>query len=327
MALDIILDDEQRKDIIARRTEVERKCFNWICDRWATQIAEVASSMPPDSVVVIYPKVDGDEEFCRATITYSSVRWLKQVYIDCLGEAGIAYVESNYALAKSRQQHLVYCKWNWHLEGMDGASNIDEAIGLRASIAGQVSQADNDRLGLEMNLSEIPAPKTEKEIRELIDGKMRHFEHYYSWRERVYKIQAHHKISGIELYKCKILGAEIEQPNVCSWSGLPLIAEDMPTLREYRPKIVSQFMELLRVNGVKECKKSLIIRPDGSVYHDYEDSVVSIEEILVAAPLYDWAYVWNNYGYAQPSISFGNGLDGTSAIAGHVSFEAILPCS
>jgi hypothetical protein len=128
MALDIILDDEQRKDIIARRTEVARKCFNWICDRWATQIAEVASSMPPDSVVVIYPKVDGDEEFRRATITYSSVRWLKQVYIDCFGEAGIAYVESNYALAKARQQYLVYCKWNWHLEGMDGASNIDEAI-------------------------------------------------------------------------------------------------------------------------------------------------------------------------------------------------------
>jgi hypothetical protein len=103
------------------------------------------------------------------------------------------------------------------------------------------------------------------------------------------------------------------------------IEEDMPILREYRSKIVAQFMELLRANGVKECKKSLIVMPEGSIYHDYEDSVVSIEEILVAAPLYDWAYVWNNFDHAQPSISFGNGLDGTSAIAGNVSFEAILP--
>jgi hypothetical protein len=197
--------------------------------------------------------------------------------------------------------------------------------GLRASISGKVNQTDNDKLGLEMNLSDLPMPKTEEEIRELIDKKCLHFTHYSQWRDRVYKIQAHHKISGIELYKREILGAEIEQPDICGCSGLPYIEEDMPTLREYRPKIVAQFIELLRVNGVKECKKSLIVIPDGSIYHDYEDSVVPIEEILVAAPLYDWAYVWKNYGFAQPSISFGNGLDGTTAIAGHVSFEAILP--
>jgi hypothetical protein len=199
--------------------------------------------------------------------------------------------------------------------------------GLRTFIAGQVSQTDNDKLGLEMNLSELPAPKSEEEIREFIDKRMRHFEHYHSWRERVYKIQAHHKISGIEIYKTEILGVDIEQPNVCSCSGLPLIAEDMPTLREYRPKIVAQFVQALRTNGVTQCKKSLIVQNEDSIYHDYEDSTVAIEEILVAAPLYDWAYVWNNLDFAQPSISFGNGLDGTSAIAGHVSFEAILSCS
>lgn len=190
------------------------------------------------------------------------------------------------------------------------------------SLMGSVSETDNAKLGLEMTIEGMPFPKSEFEINQFIEKKIALYEHYNAWRDRVYAVQLKHKISGLEMECQKIFGIDIEQPNICSSDGLPFIPDDMTTLQRYRPVIVSKFIQALRANGITECTKSLVVGTPGMIHHDHIDSVVSIDEILVAASLYDWASVWDNFGY--PCINFGNGLDGTSLIAGHVSFEATL---
>jgi hypothetical protein len=158
----------------------------------------------------------------------------------------------------------------------------------------------------------------------LIDQRLAHFNHYHKWRDRVLKIQAHHKISGVEIETRNTLGIDIKQPNICCGDGLSCIPEDMPLLQEYRPKIVAQFVQALRTHDFVKCTKVLTIQRPREVYFDHIESVVEIEEILVAAALFDWAIARSDCG-GTPIIDLGNGLDGTSAINALVSFEGIKP--
>jgi hypothetical protein len=193
--------------------------------------------------------------------------------------------------------------------------------GMKAVLHGHVPSVDNDRLGLEMTIAGVPFPRSEEEVQLLITQKLAHYNHYHKWRDLVFEIQAHHKISGLEIETRNILGIDIEQPNICCSDGLPYILEDMPILQEYRPKIVAQFVQALRTHSITKCKKVITIQKPGKKYFDHVESIVEIEEILVAAALFDWASVWSDCG--TPIINFGNGLDGTIAITGHVSFEGI----
>ena len=80
--------------------------------------------------------------------------------------------------------------------------------GMNAMICESVTQSDNDRLGLEMTIAGMPFPKSEADVERFLDQKKALYRHYWNWRDRVYEIQAKHKLSGLELDYQTIFGVD-----------------------------------------------------------------------------------------------------------------------
>ena len=193
-------------------------------------------------------------------------------------------------------------------------------IGMRAMFGSEASQAEIDATVLEAQFQGITL-KSEDDYYRMLEERDRLMEHYRAWEKRVYRIQQQHHISGVDWINENVLGVDFLQIDLWSYD-LPFIESDLDQLRELRPLLTSQFVRMLKENGIKQCVKTLITEPKpGQFIHQYVDSVVSVDEIAAASQFFDWSGVFEMDGF--PEISLGNGLDTLSVQVGNVNYRGI----
>lgn len=105
---------------LERISQTEKKCFEWIVDNLAIELAEIASKRPNGEPIMITVHVLDPEHFGnKVSISPCSLGWIKDVYSQIQGDSGVEYVCAHAELALLKGHRLVFCQWDWHFEGME----------------------------------------------------------------------------------------------------------------------------------------------------------------------------------------------------------------
>jgi len=200
-------------------------------------------------------------------------------------------------------------------------------IGLRTSLGQSVPDVELRKFNLELDYHETTKDPISLEL--MMEKTFAKVRHLGDIREKIFALQSHCDISGLELTTTKIGHITIE--HLWESEDLRMITSDLPKLAQYKEPLFAGWLEAAIASKSKywvdrEQKWEATFTEGLAFPHlikfDHQWQECSLDHVIASLPYYDWATVWSGWG--ELHFDLGNGINPDLAETERVSFCACV---